>query len=129
MIDAIIRGGLGELWSTLLDFYIENAYWINSIVVIYAILLITSRQGYRKILSAIKLALIDKYGEDIENKNENWYKRILEKKELDWGEIASHTWIPIISAKGWVGFRIKNPESLEKEFTPEIIYKALKSGL
>ncbi len=128
MIDAIIRGMLGEAGSALLDLYLENAFWINGIVFIYAAVLLIAKQGYRKIVSAIRSAMINRFGEDIENKNETWYKKVLEKNALDWEEIAHQTWIPIFSTKGALGFRIKKPDLLEKHFTPEIIQEELEKG-
>lgn len=125
MIDAIIRGMLGEAGSALLDLYLQNAYWINAIVLIYAICLILAQFGRRKVIAAIKSTLFDRYGDDIENKNDNWYKKILEKNDLDWNTIANQTWIPIISTGGILGFRIKKPENLRQEFTPEKIYDIL----
>jgi hypothetical protein len=126
MIDAIIRGGLGEFGTALLDLYLEHAYWINTIVFLYAVALIAAKQGSRKIVAAVKSALMEKFGEDIEKKNENWYKKVLEKNGLDWEEIAHQTWIPIFSTKGALGFQVKKPQQLEKYFTPETIYKALQ---
>ncbi len=125
MIDAIIRGGLGELGSALLDLYIENAVWINTIVFLYALALIMGKLAYQKIISGIRSEMIDRFGEDIEDKSENWYKKVLEKNNLDWEEISSQTWIPIISTKGAIGFQVKKTEQLEELFTPEKIYEAL----
>jgi len=125
MIDAIIRGMLGETGSALLDLYLQNAYWINAIILMYAICLIFAKLGRRKIIAAIESALIDQHDEDVVKKNENWYKKVLEKKDLDWKDIANQTWIPIISTRGVFGFRIKNPENLREEFTPEKIYEIL----
>jgi hypothetical protein len=129
MIDAIIRGSLGEFGSALLDLYLENAFWINGIVFIYAVILLIAKQGYRKIASAIKLAMMEKYGEDIEKKDANWYKKVLEKNDLDWENIASQTWIPVISTKGALGFRIKSVEHLKEDFTPEIIHQTITDNV
>jgi hypothetical protein len=128
MIDAIIRGMLGEAGSALLDLYLENAYWINAIVFIYAILLLIAKLGYQKIVTAIKSAMVDRFGEEIRNKNEKWYKKALEKNSLDWEKISNQTWIPIISIKGALGFRIKTPKNLRNTFTPETIYEAITTA-
>jgi hypothetical protein len=125
MIDAIIRGMLGEAGSAVLDLYLEHAFWINAILLLYALMLLVAKQGHRKVISAIKSAMLDKFGQEIENKNENWYKKVLEKNGLDWEEIAQQTWIPIISTNGTLGFRIKTPGRLKNIFTPEKIYKAI----
>jgi hypothetical protein len=121
MIDAIIRGTLGDFGSALLDFYLNNALWINAILLLYAVFLLFAKQGYHKLVLAIKESLFESYGKEIQKKNENWFKKILERDEFDWQVIAKQTWIPIISTKHSLGFKVKSAGSLKKIFTSEKI--------
>ena len=88
MIDVITRGSLGELGSLLLDFYITNALWINSIVAIYAVLVVWAHQGYQKVGNRIKEILISTYGESVKNKSEAWFTKTLERSDINLDMLA-----------------------------------------
>lgn len=122
MTDAITRGLLGDFGSRILDFYIENALWINAIILLYAVSLILAKQGYAKITQIIKMELVAVYGEEVQNKNVRWFNKTLERSPLDWREISKKTWIPIVSNKKSSGWFIKTPNALKKSFPPEKVH-------
>jgi len=124
MINAIIRGSLGSFSEALLDFYLNNALWINFLVLAYALIIFISKHANQKISQAVKQSLIEKYGLEIAQKNERWFIKTLERDNIDWQAISQQTWIPIISKKGSWGFRIKNADTLKTIYTPQAI-KAL----
>lgn len=121
MFDAIIRGTLGSLGSAILDFYIDNALWINVILLLYALSLVWAKRGYTKIKEAIKTELIKEYGEAISAKSERNFKKAIERFNFDWESIAQETWMPFVSTENALFFRIKSPNSLKKHFTAEKI--------
>ena len=123
MIEAIIRGMLGSFGSSILDFYSENALWINAILLTFALALIIARRGYKSIVTAVKLAVVRQYGEDIGKKDLNWFKKTFEKSDLDWEAIAGQTWMPIISADKSLWFMLKSPENLKDHFSPEKMHE------
>lgn len=121
MIDTIIRGSLGKLGTAFLDFYLNNALWINGLVLLYAVVLVLANHGRKKIEDGVKQYFIDHYGQDLENKGSSWFAKTLERNPLDWENLSKLTWLPIISVKKSFGFTMKSPKSLTKIFTPEYI--------
>lgn len=122
MFDAIIRGTLGNFGSAILDFYIDYALWINSVLLFYALILLLAKRGYTRIKEAIKNALIHHYGEAISGKNERNFIKAVERFEFDWRLLAKEAKMPILSPEKALYFRVKSPAFLEKHFTPEKIY-------
>ncbi len=126
MLDAIIRGSLGEIGSAILDFYIQNALWINGILMLYVLILVLAKRGYSKIIQAIKREFIDQYGEEVSGKNEKNFTKAMERLQLNWEIIAKQTWMPIISINNSLFFKLKSPTFLRKHFTPDKVYSLFK---
>lgn len=127
MIDAIIRGSLGEFWSSILDFYIQYSFWINGIILFYALILVLAKRGYSKIKEVIIQEIIKQFGEAILSKNENNFRKSMIRSDLDWKWVADQTRIPIISTSKSLIFRIKSAKFLKEHFTTERLYNLLKS--
>lgn len=121
MIDAIIRGSLGNFGTALLDFYLENALWINLILIVYALIVLFGKQGNIRIKKAIRESLISTYGDDVQKKNLNWFTKTMGKSPLDWQPIAAATWIPVFSIDKSLWFRRKTVDNLKEVYTPERI--------
>lgn len=119
MIDAIIRGTMGEFGSAIIDFYIEHNLIINAIILCYALLITFARRGYQHIKSALKAQLMTQYGVDVSKRGKNWFIKNVKPSEINWKELAGKTWIPLISKKGNPWFQIKTPKNLQKIFTPK----------
>ena len=121
LIDTIIRGSLGKLGTALLDFYIQNALWINGLILIYVIILVLANQARKKIEDGVKQFFQNEFGQDLTDKGASWFAKNLERKPLDWEQLSKLTWMPIISAKKSFGFKAKSSKSLSEIFTPEYI--------
>lgn len=126
MVDILTRGSLGEFGSLLLDFYIANAIWINTIVAVYAIFVVFAHRAYAKTGERIKELLITTYGESVKNKNEGWFSKTLAKSDLDWDEINTYVKTPVISPLKSIALKFKSAKSIKKLFGPSEI-KALFS--
>jgi hypothetical protein len=122
MFDAIIRGTLGNFGSAILDFYIANALWINTVILFYALILVYAKRGYTRIKDVVKNELIHQFGESISGKSERNFIKAVERFQFDWKSLAKETKIPILSTEKALYFRFKSPAVLEKHFTPEKIY-------
>ena len=122
MFDAIIRGTLGNFGSAILDFYIANALWINTVLLFYALILVYAKRGYTRIREIIRHELIAHYGEGISEKSERNFIKAVERFQFDWQSLAKETKIPILSTEKALYFRFKSPAFLEKHFTPEKIF-------
>ncbi len=121
MIDTISRGLLGKVGSAILDFYIENALWINGLVLAYALIVVLANYARQQIEGEIKQYFNKIYGQNLMNKGEAWFKKTLEHNRLDWEALARSTWIPIVSKNHSIGLRFKSTGSLEEIFTPDYI--------
>jgi hypothetical protein len=126
MFDAIIRGTLGGLGSAILDFYINNALWINSILLLYALVVVYAKRGYTEVKAAIKNDLLNQFGDQVFSKNEKNFIKALDRYHINWESIAKQTAIPIISVEKSLVFWIKTPASLKKYFVPEMLYQLYK---
>lgn len=122
MFDAIIRGTLGNFGSAILDIYIANALWINTVLLFYALILVYAKRGYTRIREVIKNELINHFGEGVFGKSKRNFIKAVERSQFDWQSLAKETKIPILSTEKALYFRFKSPAFLEKHFTPEKIY-------
>ena len=127
MIDAITRGILGEFGSAILDFYQQNALWINIILFAYAFILWRAKIAYTKVKDALLVDLEQKFGEQIYQKDFVWFQKILQKNEPDWQHLADTTQNPLISTQKSFWFRQKSPKALKEHFTPEIIHAIVQN--
>ncbi len=121
MINVILRSMLGEFGSKILDFYISNAIWINSLVLLYAVILVLANHARRKIEDAVMEYFDKSFGQDLKNKKETWFRKMLEKNQPDWEQLGKSTWIPVISRKKSIGWQFKTKKSIESIFTAEYI--------
>ena len=127
MFDAIIRGSLGEIGSAILDFYIQNALWINGILLIYGLSLVFAKRGYTKIKEEIIREVTNHFGEAVYGKNEKNFKKAMDRIQLNWESIANQTRMPVISVNNSYFFRKKTHTFLREHFTPEKVYSLIKS--
>jgi hypothetical protein len=126
MIDVIIRGSFGEFGSAILDFYIQYAFWINGIILVYALILVIAKRGYSVIKDTVLQKVIQQHGETVLSKNENNFRRAMDRMGFDWDSLSKQTKSPIFSAGKSLLFKIKSPENLKSHFTPEKIYSLIK---
>ena len=127
MIDAITRGILGEFGSALLDFYQQNALWINLIIFAYAFILWRAKAAYNKIKDLLLKELEQKFGEKIYQKNAAWIKNGIRKMAIDWHNLAGTSQFPLISPQKSLWFKNKSPQALQEHFTPHMIHTLLQN--
>ncbi len=127
MIDAMVRGSLGKLGSAILDFYQTNSLLVNGIILFYLLVLILGRQTYAILKTHIKEYLLQRYGEDVQNKSNRWFKKTLEKNDLDWQALSKSSWMPIIVSPKSLMVRFKSIKNLKKIFTSEQIAALFKN--
>jgi hypothetical protein len=127
MIDAIIRGSLGQLGSAILDFYQANSLLVNGIILFYLLMLILGRQTHTMLKNHIKEYFLQRYGEEVQNKSNRWFKKTLEKNDLDWQALSKSSWMPIIVSPKSLMVRFKSIKNLKKIFTSEQIAALFKN--
>jgi hypothetical protein len=123
MIDAIIRGSLGELGSALLDFYIANNIWINTILLLYALLLFLAKNAYKKTKHGVMNYFVEIYGEETGQKGISWFKKTIERNPPEWENITKAAWWPLISTEKSFWFKPRTSDSIREIFTPEKIHQ------
>ncbi len=79
MIDIVIKSFLGSVGTIILEYYRQNAVWINSLVLIYGLLVYFARRNYRKILNEVLSDFYRQYGNRLNKKNREEIHRLLKK--------------------------------------------------
>src|SRR4030067_487613 len=69
MVDAIVRGFLGEWGQTLLDAYLKYSLYINSILLIYAVAIVLARRNYHLILNSLLKIIEGQYQAQVSKKS------------------------------------------------------------
>ncbi len=97
-----------------MDFYIQNSLWINTIILIYALLVVFAHRNYFVVLQQIFM--------QIRSSNEKYLKEGIVRVspsdygKIDWDEIRRSMKFPLVSKpKSW-GIKWLNRTFLEREF-------------
>ena len=123
MVDLVVRSVLGPWGSMLLDAYIQNSLWINSILVIYALVVIFSRRNYSRILTqfAQHLSATNTF-----KKNQAQHiQKQLQKAGIPWDAALGFSSFPFIAPPGSLRLYSANPKSLQKTMTDEILAETI----
>jgi len=114
MVYAFIRSLIGSFGRALIDFYIQNSLWINTIILIYALLVVFAHRNYFVVLQQIFM--------QIRSSNEKYLKEGIVRVspsdygKIDWDEIRRSMKFPLVSKpKSW-GIKWLNRTFLEREF-------------
>ncbi len=126
MIDAFIRSTLGHFGSAILDFYIANSFWINGLILAYAILVVISRFNYNRTSKAILENIKENYSSQIEKKNVSSLVHLLKKANLPWEETIKGSKIPFLSPPGSIRIYRSSVKNLQKFLSIEKIAELLK---
>lgn len=121
MVDAFIRSSLGNFGNAVLDFYLENALWINGLILLYALVVALGNIARQKMNMELRHYLTEAYGENLNKKSASWFRKNFERNEPDWNRLLNATWIPILSRKGAFSFKLKSIVFVKEVFTPEYI--------
>ena len=121
MIDAIVRSFLGNLGSTILDFYNTNSLWINGAILLYALLIILGRSTYSSLLREMTAELLRNNPGSFKNKSVQSLQNLLSRMELPWKDVISRIQFPFIVPPGKLRLYRKNVEKAEALIPPEIL--------
>lgn len=99
MIDTFIRIALGPVGSKILDYYLVNALWINSIIFIYAAAVLIGRKTYIKTLKNISVYMIQEEP-SLLKRSEITIEKILKQKEIPWDIVLRSSRFPLITKPG-----------------------------
>ena len=86
MVDALLRGLLGDYGEVVLDFYLQNSLVINGIILLYAIIVSFCYRSYRNALALLLNHLTENYAEKLQKKSTKELEHLIGKIDLPWQE-------------------------------------------
>lgn len=125
MIYAFIRSFIGGFGRALMDFYIQNSLWINTLILGYALLVVISHRNY--------FVMLEKIFTQIRSSSDKFSKEGIirltdgDYKKLDWEIVRNQIRFPLVSEPGSWGVKLVNQSFLKKEFTIEKLNGLLKT--
>lgn len=125
MIDAFIRGTLGTAGTVLLDFYIQNSFWVNLVLFAYAILVIFARRNYPRVASHILADFLQKHGDKLARKSPKEIRALLLKWKIPWENGMQAGWFPFISTPQGILLRMKSDRTFQKIFPVDVLVDAI----
>jgi len=124
MIYAFIRSFLGDFGRAVMDFYIQNSLWINTLLLGYALLVVIAHRNY--------FIALEKIFTHMRTSNEKFTQEGIIKltgndhKKINWEEIRKSIKFPLISEPRSWGIKWINSSYLQREFTMEKLNQFLK---
>ena len=115
MIFAFVRSLIGDFGRLLMDFYIANSLLINSMVLIYGLLVFISRRNYYFILEKLIYQIRDgnsKYAK-------SGIKKItkMDYENIQWNAIRSKVPIPFFTLPRNWALNVTSTKRIQGEFT------------
>lgn len=126
MIYAFIRSFLGDFGRAVMDFYIQNSLWINTLLLGYALLVVIAHRNY--------FIALEKIFTHMRTSNEKFTQEGIIKltgndhKKINWEEIRKSIKFPLISEPRSWGIKWINSSYLQREFTMEKLNQFLKTA-
>ena len=126
MIFAFVRSLIGNFGRSLMDFYIQNSLIINSIVLLYGLIIFIGRRNYFVILEKLII--------ELKGKNPKFEKSGVKKinqkeyQSIAWDAVKKGVKFPLFTAPKKWGLKRTTIIKLKEEFNLEIL-NSLLSGI
>jgi hypothetical protein len=114
MIDGFIRGMLGTSGTSILDFYIANSFWINGLILLYALAVVLARRAFESSRQSLLAALHRQYGARLDYRGRNSMVGILKQIKVPWDQALAQILFPFLCPPGSFRIYCKNPATLQK---------------
>ena len=128
MVDAIVRGFLGEWGQTLLDAYLKYSLYINSILLIYAIAIVLARRNYHLILNSLLKIIEGQYQAQVSKKNRHQIEAILKKRAIPWEQARKASRYPFLTSSRGISLHVKTDKTLQRLYPIETLSYHLEQG-
>lgn len=125
MINLFIRGTLGPLGVTALDFYIANSLWINGLILLYALMVVLARRSFELSRQSLIHSLQSKYGAQFEHRKPEAVLKMLKKLSIPWDQALLSSTFPLITPPGSIRVFPKKLATLQKFLPLEILAQYL----
>lgn len=126
MINAVIRSMIGSWGNVLLDQYIANGLWINTLILLYALLVSISRRNYDNNLKTLIISLQEHYGQQIAKKGRGSILEKLKNSPIPWSESIKSSAIPFLTPPGSFRLYQNNPQNFERFVSLEKLAELLQ---
>jgi len=121
MVDAIVRGFLGEWGQALLDAYLKYSLYINAILLIYAAAIVLARRNYHLILNSLLKTLEGQYQAQVSNKNRKQIEALLRKRTIPWEQARKASRYPFLTSSKGISLHVKTDKTLQRLFSIETL--------
>lgn len=118
MIYAIIRSTLGGIGRAILDFYMANSLYINSLVLCYGLIVVLALQSYAMGLRKVTTEL-EKSGKKLYKYSLRELQKSLNSISFPWVQVQYSFWFPLITSPRRFLVFPKNVNSMKMIFTPD----------
>ncbi len=126
MINAVIRSMIGSWGNVLLDQYIANGLWINTLILLYALLVSISRRNYDNNLKSLIISLQEQYGQQIAKKGAGSILEKLKNSPIAWDEAIKPSVIPFLTPPGSFRLYQNNAQNFERFVSLEKLAEQLQ---
>ncbi len=121
MVDVFVRSLLGPWGARLLDAYLANSLWINGLILLYFAVLVISRWNYRRALTAILVAIEDRYSQPNGRQTAREMKSRLAQDGIPWEKgLQAGAW-PLIAGPRTLLPRPKSARALQQLFPADVL--------
>ncbi len=117
MVNFFIRSMIGSWGNVILDYYIANSFWINALLLLYALLVVFARMNFDLSLRSLVAMLQNQYAGQLAQKNSGGLLNKLKKGKIPWDEALATAQFPFMTPPGSYWVYPKNSKIFQK-FTP-----------
>ena len=125
MVNIFIRGMLGTGGSAILDFYLAHSFWINGLILLYALLIVLARRSFEASSQLLIRSLQSKYGPQFEKRGSAAILKILKKMTIPWDQALGNSSFPFLTPPGSIWIYPRSPVTLQKFLTLEQLAERL----
>lgn len=123
MVRSLIESLLGNVGTSILNFYEANSLWINGIILLYGIVILLSWSNYKSIRRSLILSVVEQLCQKSEAELREPVGRLLNGLVIPWDGTLQRTWFPLVAEQTAFLPRRLNLERLKKMISPEDLVK------
>jgi len=126
IILGILQGFIGNWGMKTIEFYYENSLWINSILLLYALVLSIAWRNYQ----AVKRYLLLSITSQLESKVKSWSKAEISKNlkitQFPWESARKQIKVPLLAKSGSLLPIFASEAAIEKMFPKDVLIKIIR---
>lgn len=119
MIRGLVEGMLGPIGTQVLDFYIANSLVINSVVLVYGLVMLLSWTNTVNIRKRLLYAMLVQMTNRSDITGKTKVNRILNEINIPWEEAIEQARFPLVSPRGGLRPHPKTVETVKEIISAE----------